>query len=159
MSNTPNGKSAFKTVEEYLDSLPEDRRTALGTVREVVLKHLPRGYVECMQGDMIGYVVPHSLYPKGYHCDSRHPLQYAALTSGKSSMSLHMMAIYGDAKAQEWLQTSWKAAGKKLDMGKACIRFKKLDDLPLEVVGRLIARLPAREYIERVEKFLQSRKR
>lgn len=159
MNKKPNGKSGFKTVEEYLDSLPEDRRTALGAVREVVRKHLPQGYVECMQGAMIGYVVPHSLYPKGYHCDPRQPLQYAALTSGKSSMSLHMMAIYGDPEAQEWLQTSWKAAGKKLDMGKACIRFKKLDELPLEVVGQLIARLPARDYIERVEKFLQSRKR
>lgn len=147
------------TVEEYLKSLPADRRSAINTVRQTILSHLPEGYVECIQYGMIGYVVPHSLYPAGYHCDPRQPLPYAALASKKNYMSLHAMAVYGNPEIEQWFRKKYQATGKKLDMGKACIRFKKLEDLPLDVIGQLIARVPAKAYITRIEKFLQSRPR
>ena len=147
------------TVEEYLKSLPTDRRAAINTVRQTILSHLPEGYVECIQYGMIGYVVPHSLYPAGYHCDPRQPLPYAALGSKKNHMSLHAMTVYGDPAMEQWFRKAYAATGKKLDRGKACIRFKKVEDLPLDVIGQLIARVPAKAYIARVEKFLQSRPR
>jgi hypothetical protein len=151
--------SSAKNVEEYIKALPPDRQKAMSAVRQVILSNLPEGYAERMQGEMIGYVVPHSLYPAGYHCDPRQPLQYAALVSEKNHMALHMMAMYGDADTQNWLRGAYKASGKKLDMGKACIRFKNLDDLPLDVIGKLIARTPAQVYITRIQKFMESRSR
>ena len=151
-------KSTAKSAEEYLATLPEDRRAALGAVRKVILDNLPKGYEEYMQYGMIGYVVPHSIYPAGYHCDPRQPLSYACLGSQKSHMALHLMFAYGDNPTLEWLQKSFKAAGKKLDMGKACLRFKKLDDLPLDVIGQLIARIPVKAYVARVEQLLEQRK-
>ena len=149
---------SFKTVDDYLQSLPEDRRAVMSAVRQVILSHLPEGYAECVQYGMIGYVVPHSLYPAGYHCDPRQPLQYAALASQKNYMSLYLMTVYGDPATEQWFREAWKASGKKLDMGKACVRFGKLEDLPLDVIGQVIARTPAAAYIARVEKLLQSRK-
>ena len=150
-------KSTAKSADEYLAELAQDRRTALGAVRQVILDNLPKGYEESMQYGMIGYVVPHSLYPAGYHCDPKVPLPYACLGSQKSHMALHVMGAYGDKATHDWLQKSFKAAGKKLDMGKACLRFKKLDDLPLDVIGQLIARIPVKAYIARVEQFIQQR--
>src|SRR5439155_26166007 len=129
-----------KTVEEYLRALPEDRRNALNAVRKVILDNLPEGYAECMQYGMVGYVVPHSLYPAGYHCKSSEPLPCAALGSQKNHMALYLMCVYGNPKTNEWFRKAYAATGKKLDMGKACVRFKKLDDLPLDVIGQVIAR-------------------
>jgi hypothetical protein len=143
--------SAAKTVDEYLASLPEDRRSAIGAVRNVILSNLPEGYAECIQYGMIAYVVPHSLYPAGYHCDPSKPLQYAALASQKNHMALYLMTVYGDPATEQWLRKAYAAAGKKLDMGKSCVRFKKLENLPLEVIGQVIARVPVRAYIDRVE--------
>jgi hypothetical protein len=148
-------KSTAKSADEYLAELPADRRAAIGAVRKVILDNLPKGYEECMQYGMIGYVVPHSIYPAGYHCDPKQPLQYVCLGSQKNHMALHAMCAYGDQATLEWLQKSFKAAGKQLDMGKACLRFKKLDDLPLEVIGQLIARVPVKAYVARVEQMLQ----
>jgi hypothetical protein len=150
-------KSSARTADEYLAELPQDRRAAIGAVRKVILENLPEGYEECMQYGMIGYVVPHSIYPAGYHCDPKQPLQYVCLGSQKNHMALHAMCAYGDKATLEWLQKSFKAAGKKLDMGKACLRFKKLDDLPLDVIGQLIARVPVNAYVARVEQFIQQR--
>jgi hypothetical protein len=149
--------SAAKTVAEYLQSLPDERRAAIQAVRKVILEHLPEGYAECVQYGMIGYVVPHSLYPAGYHCDPRQPLPIAGLAAQKNYFSLHLMAVYGDADTEQWFRKAYQASGKKLDMGKACVRFKTLDDLPLDVIGQLIARVPVKAYVARVEKFLQSR--
>jgi hypothetical protein len=144
------------TVDEYLTSLPEERRSALRAVRDVILAHLPEGYSECMQYGMIAYVVPHSLYPPGYHCDPRQPLQYAALASQKNHMALYLMTVYGDADTAAWFRKAYAAAGKRLDMGKACVRFRKLEDLPLDVLGQLIARTPVAAYLARIEQ-LQAR--
>ncbi len=139
------------TVEEYLAQLPEDRRHAISAVRDVILAHLPEGYAEIMQGNSIGYVVPHSLYPAGYHCDPRQPLLLAGLASQKSHMALHLMTVYGDSALEEWFREAYLATGKRLDMGKACIRFKRLDDLPLSVIGEVIARVPVAAYLARYE--------
>jgi hypothetical protein len=144
-------KSSAATVEEYLQGLPADRRTAISAVRQVILANLPKGYVECMSYGMIGYVVPHRLYSAGYHCDPRLPLPYANLGSQKNHMALHVMIIYGDPATEQWFRKAWQAAGKKLDMGKCCVRFKKLEDVPLDVIGQVIARVPVKDYIARVE--------
>ena len=147
-------KSSAATVEEYLQGLPADRRTAISAVRQIILANLPKGYVECMSYGMIGYVVPHSLYPAGYHCDPKLPLPYAILGSQKNHMALHLMTVYGDPATEKWFRNASAAAGKKLDMGKACVRFKKLEDVPLDVVGQIIARVPVKEYIARIEKVI-----
>ena len=150
--------SKATTVAEYLRGLPEDRRTAISAVRKVILDHLPEGYEERMQYGMISYVVPHSLYPAGYHCNPADPLAYASLGSQKNQMAIYLMCVYGDGEIAQWFRKANAAAGKKLDMGKCCVRFRKLDDLPLDVIGQVIARVPVKNYIARVERVLaQSR--
>jgi hypothetical protein len=144
-----------KTVEDYLRALPDDRRAALNGVRQVILANLPAGYEECIQYGMIGYVVPHTIFPGGYHCDPKQPLPFACLGSKKNHMSLHLMSVYSDGELAKWFEKTWKASGKKLDMGKACVRFKKLDDLPLDVIGRLFAKVPVKKYIACIEKAMQ----
>ena len=126
-------------------------------VREVIVSNLPKGYEECIQYGMISYVVPHSLYPAGYHCDPKQPLTMACLGSQKNHMALHLMCAYGLRETLEWFQKAYRASGKKLDMGKACVRFRKLDDLPLDVIGQMIARVPVEAYVQRVEALLQQR--
>lgn len=153
------------TVEQYLAALPEDRRVAIAAVRDTILKNLDKEYQETLQYGMLGYSVPHSVYPAGYHCDPRQPLPFAALASQKGHMSLYMMGLYcgcgdgdGDNEQTRWFKESWLRTGKKLDMGKACIRFKKLEDVPLEVIGEAIRRIPARTYIARYEEVLKQTK-
>ena len=145
-------QSSAKTVQEYLKELPTDRRQAINTVRGVILANLPKGYQECMSYGMIGYVVPHSIYPKGYQCNPKVPLPFVNLGSQKNHMALHLMCCYGDPKLKAWLEKAWKDAGKKFDMGGGCVRFKKLDDVPLEVIGQFVASLPVDVYIRRIEK-------
>ena len=139
------------TVEEYLAGLPEDRREALEAVRQVVLKNLDNDYEEGIQYGMIGYYVPHRVYPPGYHCDPKQPLPFASLASQKNYMSLYLMCIYGETDHAQWFRQAWAKTGKKLDMGKACVRFKKVDDLALEVIGEAIKRVPASKYIKHCE--------
>ena len=150
--------SNAKTVEAYLASLPDDRREAITAVRETILKNLDSGYREGVQYGMIGYVVPHSLFPAGYHCDPSKPLCYAGLASQKNYMSVYLMCIYGSKDHAKWFHDAWKKTGKKLDAGKCCIRFKKVDDLALDVIGEAIRRVPAKKYIESYQNFLDSRK-
>lgn len=149
-------QSKAKTVKEYLDGLPEDRRAAMEAVRKVILKNLDKGYEEGMQYGMIGYCVPHKLYPPGYHCDPKQPLPFACLASQKNHMAVYLMCIYGSTKDEEWFRKEWAKTGKKLDMGKSCIRFKKIEDLPLEVIGKAIARAPVKEYIVYYESFIKT---
>jgi Domain of unknown function (DU1801) len=144
-------KSTATTVEAYLAELPEDRRTVIEAVRKVILENLDEGYEEGIQYGMIGYYVPHRVYPAGYHCDPRQPLPFAALASQKGYMSVYLMCIYGHESHRSWFEEAWIKAGKKLDMGKSCVRFKKLDDLALDVIGEAIRRVPARAYIAYVE--------
>ncbi len=144
-------KSGATTVEAYLAELPEDRRRVIEAVRKVILENLDEGYEEGIQYGMIGYYVPHRVYPAGYHCDPRQPLPFAALASQKGYMSVYLMCIYGHESLRSWFEEAWVKAGKKLDMGKSCVRFKKLEDLALDVIGEAIRRVPAREYIGYVE--------
>jgi Domain of unknown function (DU1801) len=139
--------SGAKTIAEYLDSLPEDRRAVLSKVRSVIKKNLPKGFVEQMQYGMIGYVVPHSAYPAGYHCNPKEPLGFAGLGSQKNYMSLYMMTAYGWPGMADWLKEEFAARGKRLDMGKSCIRFQKLEDLPLDVIGEAFGKVSMEEYI------------
>ena len=146
-------QSKATTVTAYLASLPADRRAALEAVRKVILENLDSDYEEKMSYGMIGYCVPHRVYPEGYHVDPKQGVPFAALASQKNYMSLYLMGLYtGDAPLLPWLEKVWKKTGKKLDIGKSCIRFKKLDDLPLDVIGEAIRRMPAREYIEQYKK-------
>lgn len=136
-----------KTVEEYLRGLPQERRAAISAVREVILANLPDGYEEGLQYGMIGYYIPHSIYPAGYHCDPKQPVPFAALAAQKNYMSLYLYNVYSDLKTAQWFTDAFAKHKKKLDMGKSCVRFKKLEDLPLKVIGQAIARTPVREYL------------
>ena len=137
-------KSAATTVEEYFAELSPERRDALNTVREVVLQNLQEGFEEVMDFGMISYVVPLSAYPKTYN---GHPLMYAALADQKNHMGLYLMRLYTHYQDMGWFEERYKASGKKLDMGKSCVRFKRLDDLPLDVVGEVIAGTSMKQYI------------
>jgi hypothetical protein len=139
--------SQAKTVAEYLAELPEDRRAAISAVRDVILKNLPKGYEEGMQYGLIGYFVPHSIFPAGYHCDPKQPLPFAGLGSQKNHMAVYLMCVYGSQEQENWFREEYAKTGKKLDMGKSCVRFKKLDDLPLELIGKVIARVPVEKYV------------
>ena len=142
-------QSKAKTVSQYLKELPADRREIVTAVREVILKNLDGAFEEGMQYGMIGYYVPHSVYPDGYHCDPKQPLPFASLASQKNHLSVCLMSIYSESPEEGWFRKEWAKTGKKLDMGKCCVRFKKLEDLALDVVGEAIRRVTARDYIEK----------
>lgn len=149
-------QSKATTVDAYLKSLPADRRAALQAVRKVILANLDKDYAECMNYGMIGYVVPHTVYPPGYHCNPALPLPFAGLASQKGHMSLYLMCVYGHAEQEKWLRAEYAKAGKKLDMGKACIRFRKVEDLLLPAIAAIIKRTTAKKYIAYTEALLQS---
>ena len=148
-------QSKATTVAKYLAELPPDRRAALTAVREVILANVEETIEEGMQYGMIGYYVPHRVYPAGYHCDPQKPLPYACLASQKNHMSVYLMSCYmGDEADAGWLRREWAKTGKKLDMGKSCIRFKKVEDLPLDLIGKAIRRMPVKKYIAHYESAL-----
>lgn len=151
-------QSRATSVNEYLASLPEDRRRELEAVRKVILDNIDPQIEEIMQYGMIGYAIPHSIYPKGYHCDPRQPLCYAGLAAQKQHLSLYLMCTYGDEALNDWFRAEWARTGKKLDMGKACIRFKRAADVALDVIAATLRRMPAATYIEGVESFLAQAK-
>jgi hypothetical protein len=134
-----------KTVGEYLDALPPERRTVVSKVRSLVKKHLPKGYQEGMNWGAITYAIPLKTFPETYNGQ---PLCYVALAAQKNYFSLYLMGVYGDAKQAKWLEDEFRKRGLKLDRGKACLRFKSLDDLPLDVIGEVIASVPPKKYIE-----------
>lgn len=140
--------SKAKTVAAYLDELPEDRRAAIAKVRDVVRKNLPKGYKEMMEG-MIAWAVPLERYPDTYNGQ---PLCIAGLASQKNYNSLYLMGVYFDPKQEKLLKDAFAKAGKKLDMGKCCIRFKKVDDLPLDAIAKILASVPPEELIRLTEK-------
>lgn len=150
-------QSKAATVEEYLAELPEDRREAISAIRDVILKNLPEGYKEGMQYGMIGYCVPHSVYPAGYHCDPKQPLPFAALASQKNHMAVYLCNLYASEEEGQWFREAWTATGKKLDAGKSCVRFKKLDGVALDVIGEAIARWPVDKFIALYEGAISGR--
>ena len=138
-------RSDAVTVGEYLDNLPADRREAISAVRSVILDHLPDGYAEEMRWGMISYEVPLAIQPDTYNGK---PLMYAALASQKRHMAVYLSGIYADETAREEFEQAYRATGKRMDMGKSCVRFRRLDDLPLEVIGDAIARYPVDGFVD-----------
>ncbi|MFT5423732.1 MAG: hypothetical protein ACI89L_001520 [Phycisphaerales bacterium] len=139
------------TVKQYLDSLPADRREALGAIREVILANLDPAFEEGIQYGMIGYFVPHGVYPAGYHCDKTQPLPFVGLASNKNQMSIHLFCLYCDEGEKDRFVAAWAKTGKKLDMGKGCVRVKSLEGVPLDVLGKTIKRITAKRFIKAYE--------
>ncbi len=152
-------QSKATTVAQYLKELPEDRRTSVEAVRKVILKNLPKGYEEGMSYGMIGCYIPHSIYPQGYHCDPKQPLPFLGLASQKNYMSLYLMCTWGDEQGKKKFIADYAKTGKKLDMGSSCVKFKKVDDLALDVIGKLIASTPVRQFIAAYESIVVNRKK
>ena len=141
-------RSKATTVREYLDGLPEDRRKVLSKVRSAIRKNLPKGFEEVMNWGMICYQVPLKTFPDTYN---KQPLMYAALASQKNHMAVYLSCIYSDSKQCDWFENAYKATGKRLDMGKSCVRFSKLEDLPLELIGEAISRVGLKEFLSHYE--------
>jgi len=149
-------KSKATTVKAYLASLPADRRAGIEAVRTVIRRNLDKHYEESMLYGMIGYAVPHRVWPLGYHCDPSKPLMMAALSSQKNKLTVYLMSVYSDKKERAWFQKAWAKTGKKLDMGGCCVRFTKVEDAALDVIGEAIRRTPAKAYVERYVQTLAS---
>ncbi len=148
-------RSDAATVAEYLAELPADRRAAIEAVRKVILKNLPKGYEEAMNWGMITYQVPLKTYPDTYN---KQPLAYAALASQKNNMAVYLMGIYGNTAARRKFEAAYRKSGKRMDAGKSCVRFRKLEDLPLELVGESIAAMDVTTFIGLAEKNRAARK-
>ena len=150
-------QSKATTVAAYLAELPEDRRAALTALRDLIRKHIDPGFSEGVGYGMIGWSVPHSRYPAGYHCNPKDPLPFAGLASQKNYMSLYicppsMGEVDAAAEAEaDWFRAAWAKTGKKLDMGKSCIRFRKLDDLALDVIAESFRRMSVDQFVARYE--------
>ena len=145
--------SKAKTPEAYLADLPPERKEVMEKLRQVVLNNLPEGFEETMNYGMIGYVVPHSIYPDGYHCTPELPLPFLNLASQKNHIGFYHMGIYSDPKLMEWFTSEYpKHCKRKLDMGKSCIRFKSLNDIPYELLGELVSKVEVSDWIKTYEK-------
>ncbi len=136
------------TVEEYLAEQSLERQDALDTVRRVILENLPVGYEEAMQYSMISYVIPLATYPKTYN---KQPLAYISLAAQKRHMSIYLMGVYSNTETESWFVQRYRVSGKRLDMGKACVRFRTLEDLPLDLIAETVARTPVEAFIESYE--------
>jgi len=142
--------------EEYIAGLPEDRKAAVSAIRKAINKNIPKGFKEGICYGSIGWFVPHSLFPAGYHCDPSKPLMLMSLTSTKGHIALHHLGLYASGPLLQWFQTAWsKNCAKKLDMGKGCVRFKKPDEVPLELIGKLASKLTPQAWIEIYQKALR----
>lgn len=152
-------QSKAVTVEEYLAGLPEDRKGIISEMRRIILENIPEGFAEVMSYGMVGYVVPHSIFPAGYHCDPKLPLPFINLASQKNYIALYHMGMY-EGRLLDWFKEEWaKVSKKKLDMGKACIRFKKPEDVPLQLIGELVSKVKPEEWIEYYVGVLDDRKK
>lgn len=141
-------QSKASSVKEYLAGLSAERRTALEALRTVIRANLDPLFEEGMQYGMIGYYVPHSVYPAGYHCDPKQPLPFAGLASQKNHIGVYLMSLCMDDDEGGWFRTAWEKTGRKLDMGKSCIRFRSLKDVPLDLIGEAVRRTSARGFIK-----------
>ena len=140
-----------KTLKGFLASLTEDRRRAIDALRKVIKKNIDKKFVECFENGAIGYVLPHSVYPNGYHCDPMQPLPFAGIASQKNHIGLYLFCVYVNPKAEKRFREDWLASGKRLDMGKSCVRVKELDDIPLDAVGRVFKSVTAKAFIKSYE--------
>lgn len=152
-------KSSATSVKEYINSLPEDRKEAMEKLRKIIYENLPKGFEEEMSYGMIGYVVPKSIYPKGYHCDSKLPLPFLNIASQKNSINIYHMGIYADPQLYDWFVAEYpKHSKKKVDMGKSCLRFKKAEDIPYELIAELSKKLTPNEWIAQYENVFLKKK-
>jgi uncharacterized protein YdhG (YjbR/CyaY superfamily) len=146
------------SVSDYIDGLPEDRKKAVSEIRKTINKNLPKGFKESVGMGMIIWSVPHTSYPAGYHCDPSKPLMLIGLTATKGGVSLHHLGLYGSTQLLTWFTSEWpKHASKKLDMGKGCVRFKSLNDVPLDLIGELATKLTPLAWVEQYEQALKMR--
>ena len=141
------------TVKEYLKKVPKERSEYFNKLRETILANLPKGFDEQLNYGMIGYVVPHDIYPEGYHCDPKLPLPFVNIASQKNFICFYHMGIYSNPKLLEWFVKEYpKYSDTKLDMGKSCVRFKKMDKIPYELIGRLMRKMSVNDWIKLYEK-------
>lgn len=141
-----------ETVAAYLKKLPKDRRAAMSKLRTAIKKNLPKGYREVIGYGMPSYVVPHSLYADGYHCDPELPLPFISIASQSKHIGFYHMGLYADAKLLAWFKKEYAArVPGKLDMGKSCVRFKKLDSIPYDLLGELCAKMTVEEWVRLYE--------
>lgn len=149
-------QSKATTVEQYLAELPADRQKAMNELRKVIKKNLPKGFKEGMGYGNMGYVVPHSKYPAGYHCDPKQPLPFMGFASQKNFIAVYHMGVYADPKLYKWFVEEYAKTGiGKLDMGKSCIRFKNPEKIPYKLIGELASKITPDEWIEMYEKNLK----
>lgn len=146
-------QSKAKTVEDYISELPEERAEAIQALRKIIKKNIPKGFEEGMGYGMIGYYVPHKLYPAGYHCTPELPLPFAGIASQKNFISFYHMGMYSEPKLLKWFQEEYPKHNKgKLDMGKSCVRFKKPENIPFELIGALMKKMTVKDWISLYEK-------
>jgi len=142
-------QSKASSVEQYIDELPQERKVAIGKIRETILKNIPQGFAEIMSYGMIGYAVPHSIYKSGYRSDPKMPLPFINLASQKNFIAFYHMGIYANPELHDWFINEYaKQCKTKLDMGKGCIRFKKMDDIPFKLIGELVSKISVEKWIK-----------
>lgn len=141
--------SDAKTPEEYINALPPERKEAISKLRKIIVKNLPKGFSETIDYGMIGYVVPHSIYPNGYHCKPETPLPFMSLASQKNFVAVYHMGVYAHKELLDWFVNEYpKHCSRKLDMGKSCVRFKKIEEIPYELIGELASKMTTEEWID-----------
>ncbi len=146
--------SKATTVEQYLAELPADRQKPVAELRKIIKKNLPKGFQEEMTYGMIGYVIPHSLYPKGYHCDPKQALPFINIASQKNFVAVYHMGVYANKELLNWFVQEYpKHTTAKLDMGKACIRFKKMETIPFKLLGELATKITAQQWMDVMDKY------
>lgn len=151
-------QSSARTIQDYLNELPEERKTAFLRICNCFLNNIPPGFEEQMSYGMLGYVVPHSIYPNGYHCNPKLPLPFINIGSQKNFIALYHLGIYADPKLLEWFVSEYpKHSNQKLDIGKGCIRFKKLDQIPFDLIEELARKISVEDWIECYETQIKSR--
>lgn len=150
--------NSIGTVEEYIEALPPDRKEVIMKLRKIIQENLPEGFVENFSYGMIGYVVPLSLYPNGYHTKKGEPLPFLSLASQKNYIAIYHMGLYVKKEIEEWFRTEYaKSSSSKLDMGKSCIRFKNLQNIPYELIATLCSKITVKEYIAVYEHSFRNR--
>lgn len=140
------------SVEDLIAAIADERKSAVEKLRQTILQNLPEGFEETVSYGMISYVVPHSIYPKGYHCDPKIPLPFLSFASQKNSINLYHMGIYAEKSLYDWFIHEYpKHTSQKLDMGKSCIRFKKVNDIPLDLIATLVQKMTPKQWVELYE--------
>lgn len=152
-------QSSAQTADDYVNELPEDRKEVIQKLRSIVLKNIPKGFQEMMGYGMMGYAVPHSIYPNGYHCDPKQPLPFFGIASQKNSINVYHMGMYVRKELYDWFVEEYpKHVKAKLDMGKSCIRFKKIEQIPYDLIGELLTKISVEDWIEMYESNIKPKK-